>query len=215
MCGNITHAATSKERMNSLKQITALLWVFGVGFAGLRADVIPPWQKRIQHTVRFTNAKGVTKYVLYIFPRDWNRNPPGNTSVRVPINGVVDINQLNPTAIHQAKGIYLFAIPIALHGPRDRLPDENWFTQGAKGIFKCEIPSYQIPSLPKSDPRDKVEDVYEIRGLPEKMELTRIETKDNAAAKPPQADRGSAIALASMSALAMVALVGYSRKSKR
>src|SRR5271167_925908 len=86
----------------------ALLWVFGAGLAGLRADVIPPWQKRIQHTVRFTNAKAVTKYVLYIFPRDWNRHPPGNISVRVPANGVVDINQLNPTAVQQAKGIISF-----------------------------------------------------------------------------------------------------------
>jgi hypothetical protein len=203
------------SRMKSLKQIITLLWVFGAGLAALRADLIPPSEKWIQHTVRFANAKELTEYVLYIFPRDLDRNSPGNSSVRVPANGVVGISGLNPLAVAQAKGIYLFAIPITLHGSRERLPDENWFTKDTTGVLKCKLPSGQIRNLPRTDPRDKVEDVYEIRGLPKQLEVIRVETKESAVVTPPRIDRGATAILAGISVLAMVALVTHSRSGSR
>ena len=138
--------------MKPLKQIVTLWWVFAAILSSLRADVIPPWRKSIQQTVRFANAKDVTSYVLYIFPRDFSRNEPGNSSVRVPTSGVVSVSDLNPTAVAQAKGIYLFAIPVALHGSHDRQPDENWFTQKFQGVLKCKIPTTQIRTVPMADP---------------------------------------------------------------
>jgi len=79
---------------------------------------------------------------------------------------------------------------------------------GRKGILKIKIPTTQIRMLPNSDPRNRLEDVYEIRGLPKKLELIRVETKDSAAIR---AEGKTTTLLACISALAMVGLVFYSR----
>jgi hypothetical protein len=203
------------EMMRTLKQIIALLWVLGAVNAGLRADLIPPWNKPIRHTVRFANASEVTKFVLYIFPRDLDRKMPGSSSVRVPIDGVVEISALNPLAVSEAKGIYLFAIPKSLHGPIDRPPKVIWFTEETKGVLKCKIPSMQIKSLPKSDSRDKVEEVYEIKLLPERLNVVLIQKEGGAAIDSRRINRGNGAILAGIAALAMVALVVHSRTENR
>ena len=72
--------------------------------------------------------------MFYIFPRYLSGKKPGDAAMRVTIGGAVTISDFNPTAVNQAKGIYLFAIPVALHGQLDREPDGKWFTQDVKGF---------------------------------------------------------------------------------
>jgi hypothetical protein len=199
--------------MRTLKQLILALWVIGAGSAGLRADLLPRNHRHVQHTVRFANAKEVTNYIFYIYPRDLSGDSPGNSAAPVPADGVMGISALNPLAVMKAKDIYLVAIPIALHGPRDRAPLETWFTEETKGVLKCKMPAGQIRSLLK--PGSRVEEVYEIKGLPKSLEVVRIPAKESAAIDSHGIDRGPAAILAGISALAMVALVRHSRAAGR
>jgi len=201
--------------MKHRKQICALLLILEMNATGAHADILPAGHKQIEHTVRFTNVNELTNHVLYIYPRDLSRNLTGNSSVRVPTNGVVTLSQLNPLAIGRAGGIYLVAIPNALHGPLDRPPEESWLTEDTKGVLKCKLPITQIRSLPKSDPRDKVEDVFEIKLVPDRLEVVRIKKPVAAADGLPRIGRGSAAILAGIAALAMVALADRRRAVMR
>lgn len=134
-----------------------------------RADIVPPDSKAITHRVRFENLREHPDFVFYVHPRDFAREQPGNSSVRVGEKGEAVLSALNP----MAGPPHLYAVPAALHAGRE-LPDEAWFKEaGAAGVRSARLVAPQ-KYVSRSAPFDTLETRYRVQGLPASLDLVPL-----------------------------------------
>jgi hypothetical protein len=196
--------------MNPFYIIPCILAVLGLS---ARADIIGPGQKRIEHVVEFTNLSTFTNYYFLVYPRDVPRGLTGNSSVGVK-DGVVSLSALNPLAVGRNGGAYLFAIPKDLYA-RTGYPREEWFTNKVPGILKSPRLVDPIRALPISDPRQKIITRYRVEGLPDQLDLIRVESPapSPGASKPLKKSEASALIGLSCVGAAWIAIAQFRRRS--
>jgi len=185
--------------MIPLKIIPCLLAVLVVS---ARADIISPGYKPIQHVVVFTNLYTFTNYYFVVYPRDSQSGISSNSSMGEQA-GFVVLNALNPSAVRQNRGFYLFAIPKALYA-RTGYPLEEWFTNKVPGVLKSPRLVDPIRALPISDPRQKIVNRYRIEGLPDKLDLIPVDSPAPSPGESKPLKKSEASALFSLSCAAAV-----------
>jgi len=136
------------------------------------ADIIPPGYKSIEHLVEFENLGDFPDYAFYVYPRDLAREQEGNSSVLLGPDASADISRLNPLAVGQSGGVFLFAIPKSLAGAGDQPPKEEWFTADAPGVFKSRLAD-QRRNAPLHG-SDRVVNRYRVAGLPQSLSVTEV-----------------------------------------
>ena len=198
--------------MNLLNIIPCVLAVLG---GSARADIIGPGQKRVQHLVEFTNLSTFTNHHFLVYPRDLPRGHTGNSSVGVK-DGIVVMSALNPLAVVRNGGAYLFAVPKDLYA-RTGYPREEWFTNTFPGILKSPRLVDPIRALPISDPRLKIITRYRLEGLPDKLDLIRVESPapSPGQSKPLKKSEASALIGLSCAGAAWIAVARFRRRSAR
>jgi hypothetical protein len=140
----------------AVRQIVFAIAVILVTASLARADILPPGAKWANHVAKFDGiAKHQADYVFYVYPRDIGRGQPGNSSVRVGESGEVGVSGLNPLAVAQAGGVFLFAIPKKLHGD-EKAPKDEWFEGKGDGVLKAKLPFQPVRQVNKSDKRDPI-----------------------------------------------------------
>lgn len=171
--------------------------------------------KWAKHLLKIQNLSEVTNHVLYIYPRDLASSSPGNSSVRMTDEGV-SISGLNPLAVREAEGIYLYAIPKSIVGEKSRAPSESWFTNDVPGIVRCKVPIDPIRAVPKSASNKPFVDVYIIEGLPKTLKMHPAPgNKKKTASNPAGMDVGTRNTLLLTASLALGTLTFRTRASMR
>lgn len=196
--------------MNPLYLIPCILAVLGLS---ARADIIGSGQKWVEHVVEFTNISTFTNYYFLVYPRDLPRGITGNSSVGVK-DSVVVLSALNPSAVGRNGGAYLFAVPKDLYA-RTGYPHEEWFTNTVPGILKSPRLVDPIRALPVSDSRQKIITRYRLEGLPDKLDLIRVDSPASkpGETKPLKKAEASALLGLSCAAASWIAIVRFLRRA--
>jgi hypothetical protein len=144
--------------------------VFCLLLALAGADVVPPDSKAITHRVRFEGLS--PDFVFYLYPRDLPRDAPGNSSVRIDA-ATAELSALNPLAVNQAGGAFLYAVPKSLHAGREA-PDEAWFAPGrTPGVRSARLVAPR-KYVSASAGFDTLETRYRVQGLPGALDLVPL-----------------------------------------
>jgi hypothetical protein len=198
--------------MNLLNFIPFVLAVLGVS---ARGDILGPGQRRVEHLVEFTNLSTFTNYHFLVYPRDLPRGHIGNSTVGVK-DGVVVLSALNPLAVGRNRGAYLFAVPKDLYA-RTGYPREEWFTNTFPGILRSPRLVDPIRALPISDPRQKIITRYRVEGLPDKLDLIRVESlaPSPGEGEPLKKSKASALVGLSCAGAAWIVITQFRRRSAR
>lgn len=162
-----------------MRRTLLLVAVSAICVPSVRADLLPPGQKPVEHLLRIENIKEYPDHVFFIYPRDLNRGQPGNTSVRVGDNGEGTMAG-NPLA--RRAGVFLYAVPRTL-ADKVKTPSEEWFEKPANGVLKSALPVGPIRTVAEKDPRKRIVTRYQIEikdGL--KLMLLKDEKKEGASA---------------------------------
>ncbi len=188
--------------MNTASLLTLFPCLLAAVGVGARADILTPGQKRVEHVVQFTNAPSFSNYYFLVYPRDLPRGQSGNSSVGLK-DGAVVLSALNPLAVRQNRGAYLFAVPKSLYA-QTGYPHEEWFTNATPGILKSQRLVDAIRSLPLSDPRERIITRYRIEGLPDKLDLILLEPQPVKPGETNALKKSDAAALLGLSGTAAV-----------
>jgi hypothetical protein len=116
--------------------------------SSVRADLLPPGQKPVEHVLRIENTKEYPDHVFFIYPRDINRGLPGNTSVRVGDNGEGSMAG-NPLA--RRNGAFLYAVPRSLMD-KEKTPREEWFESHRSGRGPAQAHRHALPDRDQGRP---------------------------------------------------------------
>jgi hypothetical protein len=157
-----------KVRNNSMKYLLLILFLFPLT---LKADLLPPNTKWVSHQLKIENIKDLSDYVFFIYPRDENRNKPGNSSVRLDDKGVGSMSG-NPYARRNG-GPYLYAIEKKLFKDLKDPPQEEWFEKETAGVYKAEIVR-EIRTISKDDKRTELWTIYKAEIKDKKLKLELI-----------------------------------------
>lgn len=144
--------------------------------SSVRADLLPPGQKPVQHLLRIENIKDFPDHYFFVYPRDLARKLPGNSSVRVNDQGEATLAG-NPLA--RRNGVFLYAIPHSLFTEKGQAPKEEWFEKPGEGILKSARLVDPIRTVSVKDPRRQIVTRYRIE-IKEGLTLTLLKDEKKA-----------------------------------